>query len=34
MEFVYDYTEEQLIEIIRKALEEGYSLLLTEWGLF
>lgn len=31
MEFIYDYTEEQLVEVIKKALSEGYSLLLTEW---
>lgn len=31
MEYIYDYTEEQLIEIVRKALNKGYKLLLTEW---
>lgn len=31
MEHIYNFTEEQLIQIISNALEEGYKLKLTEW---
>lgn len=31
MDYIYDFSEEQLVEIIKNALSEGYKIHLTEW---
>lgn len=31
MEFVYDFEEEDLINIVKNALKEGYEIRYTEW---
>jgi hypothetical protein len=31
MEFIYDFTEQVLKEIVKRALEEGYEIRITEW---